>query len=162
MAISSGGQQAAPLPSARLVPAPPPDPGEAGVSSGPAWPETATALRDILLHDLPCRRRWLRHARRSRSEPPNQAAVAWVLALTLWERGEVSESRHTLPRSLKDRVSRALSGQLVSASTLALFIEAFQMSAEQEARLYAAWEEDSGGGAAEGAPVDGQVVRLHG
>src|SRR5690606_4691330 len=98
-----------------------------------------------LVGDLTCRRRWQRHAQRSGAQVPNQAGVAWVLALTLWDRGDVAESRRALPRSLKDRVSRALSGQLVSASTLALFVEAFDMSEEQERGLYAAWEEDARG-----------------
>lgn len=113
--------------------------------SAPGWPGTAAALREILLTDPSCRRRWQRHAQRSGSQLPNQSGVAWVLALALWDRGDVAESRRTLPRSLKDRVSRALSGQLVSASTLALFVDAFEMSEEQERGLYAAWEEDARG-----------------
>lgn len=118
---------------------------EPSTGSPVAWPRTAAVLREILLGDLTCRRRWQRHAQRSGAQVPNQAGVAWVLALTLWDRGDVAESRRTLPRSLKDRVSRALSGQLVSPSTLALFVEAFDMSEEQERGLYAAWEEDARG-----------------
>lgn len=106
------------------------------------FPLTATALRQILIGDVRCRRRWLRHARRSGPELPNQAGVAWVLALALWESGDAPESRRTLPRSLKDRVSRALNGRLVSASTLALFVDAFDLSEAQERELYAAWEAD--------------------
>ena len=140
-------------------PSPPSGPGRETVacpspdvaSSGVAWPRTAAALRAILLGDLTCRRRWQRHAQRSGAQVPNQAGVAWVLALTLWDRGDVAESRRTLPRSLKDRVSRALSGQLVSASTLALFVEAFDLSEEQEAALYDAWEADTAGT----APAEG-------
>lgn len=108
-----------------------------------AYPATATVLCRILLTDLKCRRRWLRHARRSGAQQPNQAGVARVLALELWDRGEVPESRRTLPRSLKDRTSRALSGRLISASTLALFVDAFDLSEQQEAELYAAWEADT-------------------
>lgn len=126
-------------------------PATPGEPAAPGWPLTASALREILLGDLSCRRRWQRHARRSGSQLPNQAGVAWVLALALWDRGDVAESRRALPRSLKDRVSRALGGQLVSASTLALFVEAFDMSDEQEQVLYAAWEADTAGA----APAEG-------
>ncbi|WP_131104727.1 hypothetical protein [Ornithinimicrobium sufpigmenti] len=108
----------------------------------PGCPRTATVLTEILLGDLRCRRRWLRHTQRLGGRQPNQAGVAWVLALTLWERGEIPESRRTLPRSLKDRVSRALNGRLVSASTLALFVDAFDLTEEQEQELYAAWSAD--------------------
>lgn len=105
-------------------------------------PRTASLLTEILVSDLRCRRRWLRHTQRLGGRQPNQAGVAWVLALTLWDRGEIPESRRTLPRSLKDRVSRAFNGRLVSASTLALFVDAFQMTPEQEEQLYAAWSAD--------------------
>lgn len=108
----------------------------------PGCPRTAAVLTEILLGDLRCRRRWLRHTKRLGGRQPNQAGVAWVLALTLWERGEIAESRRTLPRSLKDRVSRALNGRLVSASTLALFVDAFELTEVQEHQLYAAWSED--------------------
>lgn len=111
----------------------------------PACPLTAATLREMLLSDLSCRRRWLRHTQRSSTQLPNQAGVAWVLALALWERGDVSESAHTLPRSLKDRVSRALAGRLISASTLSLFVDAFDMSEDQEDRLFAAWRADHDG-----------------
>lgn len=104
---------------------------------------TAGLLRDYLTGDLRCRRRWLRHARRSGRQHPNQAGVAWVLALELWDRGEIPEGRSTLPRSLKDRTSRALTGRLISASTLSLFVEAFELSEVQEQELYEAWEADT-------------------
>lgn len=108
-----------------------------------AFPRTARLLRDTPTGDLRCRRRWLRHARRSGRQQPNQAGVAWVLALELWDRGEMPEGRRTLPRSLKDRTSRALSGRLVSASTLSLFVDAFDLSEAQQQALYAAWEADT-------------------
>lgn len=110
--------------------------------TAPGCPRTAAVLTEILVTDPRCRRRWLRHTQRLGGRQPNQAGVAWVLALTLWDRGEIPESRRSLPRSLKDRVSRALNGRLVSASTLALFVDAFELTPEQEEELYAAWAAD--------------------
>lgn len=110
----------------------------------PQYAGTAHLLRDILLTDLRCRRRWQRHAQRSSPGLPNQAGVARVLALELWDRGDISEARQALPRSLKDRTSRALSGRLISASTLALFIDAFDLSEPQQQLLYSQWERETG------------------
>lgn len=132
-----------PVPTLHLVDSPPGEDILEPEVAEPGYPGTAATLRRILLTDLRCRRRWLRHARRSGAQQPNQAGVAWVLALELWDRGEVPESRRALPRSLKDRISRALSGRLVSASTLALFVDAFDLTEEQEKELYAAWEADA-------------------
>ncbi|RIK15579.1 MAG: hypothetical protein DCC50_07665 [Acidobacteria bacterium] len=115
----------------------------AGRQAAEVYPRTAALLREILLQDLRCRRRWLRHARRTGARQLNQAGVAWVLALELWDRGEMPESRRALPRSLKDRTSRALNGRLISASTLTLFVDAFELSDEQQQRLYAVWEAES-------------------
>lgn len=107
------------------------------------WPRTSAVLREILVGDVRCRRRWQRHAHRMDSQGLSQSAVAMVLALELWDSGDVPESHHQLPRSLKDRVSRALTGRLISGRTLVMFVRAFDLSDEQEGRLYAAWEADS-------------------
>lgn len=107
------------------------------------WDRTAATLREILTQDVRCRRRWQRHAHRIGAQGLSQAGVAMVLALELWDSGDTPESHHALPRSLKDRVSRALSGRLISGRTLVLFVRAFDLSEEQESRLYAAWELDS-------------------
>lgn len=106
------------------------------------FPRTAAALAEVLLTDLRCRRRWQRHTRRNGRQLPNQAGVAHVLAAAVREGDGVVPHRSALPRSLKDRVSRALTGRLVTAGTLNLFVEAFGMTEEQERRLYTAWEAD--------------------
>ena len=108
------------------------------------FPRTSAALAEVLLTDLRCRRRWQRHTRRNSSQLPNQAGVAHVLAAAVRDGGGggTTAARSSVPRSLKDRVSRALTGRLVTASTLNLFVEAFGMTEEQERRPYAAWEAD--------------------
>jgi hypothetical protein len=53
--------------------------------------------------------------------------VAQILALHLWETGEVPETEVDLPRRLKYQVSRALSGVVLTPSTLRTFIAAFDM-----------------------------------
>ncbi len=81
------------------------------------------------------RRRWHTYARRTRNVL-SQAAVAEVIALDLWERGERAESATDLARTLKDRISRALNGTAISTETLTWFISAFEMDDGDEARLW--------------------------
>src|SRR5690349_20258332 len=69
----------------------------------------AALLRELLVGDERYRRQWQECSRR-RSSSLNQAAVARVLALHLWDHGERSDTAVSLPRELKDRVSRALNG----------------------------------------------------
>lgn len=119
-----------------------PDLEPALLRPAPRWARTADVLREVLTKDVRCRRRWQRHVHRFSRQRLNQAAVAMVIALELWDRGDIPESHHQLPRSLKDRVSRALSGKLISGDTVRLFVAAFDFNEEQEGRLYAAWEAD--------------------
>jgi hypothetical protein len=97
---------------------------------------TGELLRTLLLQDPRYRRRWQTHTTRARSVL-SQAAVAEVIALDLWERGERAEAFTDLARSLKDRVSRALNGQAISTETLSWFISAFQINHQDETRLVA-------------------------
>ncbi len=60
-----------------------------------------------------------------------------VLATHLWDTGQVPETDQVLPRRLKDLVSRALSGRVLSARTLLLFADAFEMTPEHSAELHA-------------------------
>jgi hypothetical protein len=82
---------------------------------------------------------WSRHQRRTSGSALNQAAVAQVIALHLWESGERPDSQERLPRILKDRVRRALVGEVVSSETLNWFIDAFDMPAEDAERLRGLW-----------------------
>ncbi|WP_432253096.1 hypothetical protein [Streptomyces sp. HNM1019] len=85
---------------------------------------TSRRLREILAADPKYRRRWKPHAKRAR-EDLHQAAIAEVITHYLWDCGELAENVSS--RSLKDRVSRALNGSVVTAETLRWFIEAFEM-----------------------------------
>lgn len=92
-------------------------------------------LRRLLTGPGPYRQAWLRHCERRR-EGLNQAAVAAVLSQHLWESGRVSDRDTLLPRRLKDRVSRSLSGRVLSPSMLRLFIEAFEMEESDSQELW--------------------------
>jgi hypothetical protein len=89
-----------------------------------------------LLNQERYRRLWLEHAERARPGQINAAAVAQALTLYLWEAGLRSETATELPRQLKDRVSRALRGEVLSAETLSWFTHAFGLEDEEIAELW--------------------------
>ncbi|MBO2459705.1 hypothetical protein [Actinomadura violacea] len=62
--------------------------------------------------------------------------MAKVIAEHLWSSGERPDTDTALPRKIKDRVYRALAGDLVSAETLTWFAEAFGMTGEDRERLW--------------------------
>ncbi|MGH8891173.1 MAG: hypothetical protein ACRDV3_15600 [Acidothermaceae bacterium] len=97
----------------------------------------AAYLRQLLSQPGPYRRSWQRYAFRWRSSvgAVNQASVAQVLARHIWEAGD-GDDRHTLPRGLKDRVARALHGEVLSPRTLRLFIDAFGFNESEVNRLW--------------------------
>jgi hypothetical protein len=98
--------------------------------------ETGRLLQSLLLERAEYRNRWRRYEKREPTRGKiNQAAVAQVIAHHLWESGDRSESDSALPRELKDRVRRALAGDLITAETLGWFIEAFGMSPDDAERL---------------------------
>ncbi|WNF26192.1 hypothetical protein RI138_04835 [Streptomyces sp. C11-1] len=82
-------------------------------------------LRHLLTTDSRYLTQWQKRARR-KGAYINQSAVANVLDDYLFESGEGCSGKGT--RSLKDRVSRALSGTSLSWETLGWFINAFSMS----------------------------------
>ena len=107
-------------------------------AQGRGGPFAAAYLRQLLLVSGPYRRAWQRYAFRWRRGDPgeiNQAAVAAVLARHLWEIGE-ADDQQALPRGMKDRVARALRGEVLSPRTLRLFIDAFDISDVEASRLW--------------------------
>ena len=100
----------------------------------------ASYLRELLQRPGPYRRQWEQHVVRARPGEIIQLAVAEVLARYLWSYPRVPGDADVLPHQLKDTVSRALSGRLLSRSALALFIEAFGLSDQEADRLWRLWE----------------------
>lgn len=96
--------------------------------------ETGDLLQSLLVQRPAYVHRWRRFQRRGPArEVLSQSAVAQVIAEHLWDSGERPETEILLPRALKDRVHRALCGEVLTAETLDWFIGAFQM-ADQDAR----------------------------
>jgi hypothetical protein len=100
----------------------------------------ASYLRELLQRPGGYRRLWEQHVIRARSGEITQLAVAEVLARRLWSYPRVPGDVDVLPHQLKDTVSRALSGKLLSRSTLSLFIDAFGISDAEADRLWRLWE----------------------
>jgi hypothetical protein len=96
-------------------------------------------LQQLLLKPGAYRDSWEQYVSRSRNGAINQLAVAEVLArhLSSAPRGvtDVGVTSH----QLKDTVSRALSGRLLSRGALSLFIAAFGFSEHEADRLWRLW-----------------------
>jgi hypothetical protein len=93
-------------------------------------------LRSLLLQ-RPYQDSWKPFQRREL--PPgtvSQAAVAQVVALHLWDSGQRPESELSLPRLLKDRIHRALNGEVLSQETLGWLVGAFDMPDDHARRLH--------------------------
>jgi hypothetical protein len=88
-----------------------------------------------MLRPGPYRDRWERHARNAKPEEIRQEAVGKVIAEYLYDTGEHDETDTRLARALKDRVSRAFSGQGLSLQTLRWFEEAFRLSPHDAQRV---------------------------
>jgi len=110
----------------------------------PATPTGAQAaaayLRELLLRPGRYRRTWEQYAERSRLGKVNQLAVAEVLARYLAEHPRASGDIDAAARQLKDTAARALSGKLMSRSTLTLFTDAFGFGTVERAQLVKLWE----------------------
>lgn len=109
--------------------APHPDPTTTGAARAGAY------LRQLLSAPGPYRDSWQRHCERRR-QGLHQAAVATVLSHHLWDTGQAPDHDTALPRRLKDRVSRSLSGRGLSPAMLRLFIEAFVISDTEAHELW--------------------------
>jgi hypothetical protein len=99
----------------------------------------AAYLRQLLLKQGGYRRLWEQHVVRERPGEINQLAVAEVLARHLWSYPRHGGDSDVMPRQLKDSVSRALSGRLLSRPLLTLFIDAFSFSDSEAERLWRLW-----------------------
>jgi hypothetical protein len=100
----------------------------------------ASYLLELLQRPGAYRRLWEQHVVRARRSGITQLAVAEVLARHLWSYPRGHGDADVLPHQLKDTVSRALTGKLLSRSTLALFIDAFGISDAEADRLWRLWE----------------------
>jgi hypothetical protein len=96
-------------------------------------------LRELLLKPGGYRLAWERYATRERRGTINQLAVAEVLARHLQSAPRTASDPDVTPHQLKDTVSRALTGRLLSRSALALFIDAFGLSEHEAGRLWRLW-----------------------
>jgi hypothetical protein len=96
----------------------------------------ARRLNELLSARSAYRQRWERYAIQQAGNGVHQAAVTRVLATHL-QTAKQSSGERTRARHLKDLVSRALSGQVLSARTAALFIAAFEMSPADADELWA-------------------------
>jgi hypothetical protein len=100
----------------------------------------ASYLLELLQRPGAYRRLWEQHVVRARRSGITQLAVAEVLARHLWSYPRGHGDADVLPHQLKDTVSRALTGKLLSRSTLTLFIDAFGISDADADRLWRLWE----------------------
>ena len=100
----------------------------------------ASYLLELLVRPGGYRRLWEQYVVRARRGGMTQLAVAEVLARHLWSYPRGHGDADVLPHQLKDTVSRALTGKLLSRSTLALFIDAFGFSDQEAERLWQLWQ----------------------
>lgn len=96
-------------------------------------------LRELLLRPGRYRQLWESHAQRSRPGAINHLAVAEVLAQHLWDSPRAGGHSDVLAHQLKDTVGRALSGKMLSRSTLSLFADAFGFTSQEQERLWRLW-----------------------
>jgi hypothetical protein len=96
-------------------------------------------LQQLLLKPGRYRHTWEQYVSRERPGTINQLAVAEVIARHLWSAPRSPGDVDITPHQLKDTVSRALTGRLLSRPALSLFIDAFGFSEHEAARLWRLW-----------------------
>lgn len=96
-------------------------------------------LQQLLLKPGAYRHSWEQYISRERRGTINQLAVAEVIARHLWSAPRNPDDAVITPHQLKDTVSRALTGRLLSRPALTMFIEAFGFSEHEAARLWRLW-----------------------
>ncbi len=112
--------------------------GSPGREAGSAGLQAASAyLQQLLLKPGEYRQAWEQHVVRARPGSINQLAVAEVLARYL--QSQAPDDAALRPLQIKDTVSRALSGRMLSRPALALFIAAFKFSDHEADRLWRLW-----------------------
>ncbi|MEP7022909.1 MAG: hypothetical protein ABJB47_03675, partial [Actinomycetota bacterium] len=99
----------------------------------------ASYLRELLLRPGRYRRTWEQHAMRVRPGVVNHLAVAEAIAQHLWQHPRAGGTSDVVAHQLKDTVSRALSGRLLSRSALSQFIEVFGFTGQEQERLWRLW-----------------------
>ncbi|MDO4899010.1 MAG: hypothetical protein Q3965_06825, partial [Rothia sp. (in: high G+C Gram-positive bacteria)] len=94
-------------------------------------PRLAHHILLSLLHKPHYREKWMRHVQRRRGNEVNQRAVASFIA------SQLSDQTHQeiSPASIKDRISRALTGDVISDSTAQMFITAFEFAPQEVQEL---------------------------
>lgn len=127
--------------------------------TGRPRPRTSELLCHLLTHEPAYRDRWLRHAERAGRSELNRAAVARVLAHHLWDTGERDDTEPESHRRMRDTVSRALSGGVISARTLQWLIEAFVIDDDHAGQLWSRYAADGPGPSPEAPEVD-EVQRV--
>jgi hypothetical protein len=95
-------------------------------------------LRQLLLKPGDYRQAWEKHVIRARHGSISQLAVAEVLARHVSGTRE-GRTSGVQARQLKDTVSRALSGRLLSRQVLELFTDAFGFTDDEVDRLWRLW-----------------------
>lgn len=96
-------------------------------------------LQQLLLKPGRYRQSWERYVSRERRGTINQLAVAEVIARHLWSSPRGPGDTEITAHQLKDTVSRALTGRLLSRPALSLFITAFGFSQHEAERLWRLW-----------------------
>jgi hypothetical protein len=114
-------------------------------------------LQQLLLKPGRYRQSWEQYVSRERRGTINQLAVAEVIARHLWSAPRSAADDDITPHQLKDTVSRALTGRLLSRPALALFINAFGFSEHEAARLWRLWN----GSASIGVMSGSHAVPVH-